>query len=107
MLYLTSRKRFIIAVASQQLTLAKNSGSTLTPAPRAGYHTWMTREDLIEKIETFLSRTGMSARRFSLDAAKDSGFFSRLKSGKTITLAKMERIDAFMRENNVRQRKKK
>jgi hypothetical protein len=65
----------------------------------------MTRQAFLEEIEAFLARSGMSARKFSAEAARDSGFIYRLRAGQNVTITKIEQVQQFMREHRGRRKK--
>jgi hypothetical protein len=67
----------------------------------------MKRDDFLEEIEAFLVRSGMSARKFSVEAARDSAFVYRLRAGKDVTLSKIEQVSGFIKENAPRGRSRK
>lgn len=54
------------------------------------------REQIIERVRSFLSQSGMSARRFGVEAVGDSKFVSRLHGGAGITLTTLEKAEAFI-----------
>ena len=62
------------------------------------------REQILKDIDAFVARKGISARTLSVLATGDSGFISRLRSGKNVTLDKLERVQQYMHENNRRNR---
>lgn len=62
----------------------------------------MTREMFLQEIETFLEKSGMSARKFSVEAAGDSAFIYRLRAGKNVTIAKIEQVQLFIRQHKRR-----
>ena len=55
-----------------------------------------TREDLLNEIETFLTDTGMSATRFGDEAINDRALVMRLRAGRDLKLATVDKIRAFM-----------
>ena len=54
-------------------------------------------DKLLADIERFLERTGMGATEFSVEAAGQRAFMTRLRSGKGCTLMTVDRVRAFMR----------
>ena len=59
----------------------------------------MTKQDLLAKVLRFCSRNKISPTRFGIAAANNSALVARLRSpDSSITLATMERVEAFMRE---------
>lgn len=56
----------------------------------------MTETDLIRHIEAFLDETGMPPTRFGRDAAAEPAFLARLKKGLSPTLARTNRVLAFI-----------
>ena len=60
-----------------------------------------TREDLLNEIETFLKETGMSATRFGDDAMGDRPLVMRLRAGRDVKLATVDKIRAFMAKHRV------
>lgn len=53
-------------------------------------------EALLEAIEAFLARSGMSATRFGEVAANDRHLVRRLRAGKGITLATADKVRTFI-----------
>ena len=58
----------------------------------------ITDEQLIQQIEAFLARHGMAPTRFGRDAAKEAALLATLKNGRSLSLARANRIVAFMRQ---------
>lgn len=58
-----------------------------------------TRAQIIGKIEAYLTRTGMTERRFGLDVMGDHKFLRRLRDGAGITLTNVERAERFMAQH--------
>lgn len=56
------------------------------------------REQIIERVSSFLSQSGMSARRFGVEAVGDSKFVTRLKNGAGITLTTLEKAEGYIAE---------
>lgn len=67
----------------------------------------MTREMFVQEIERFLEKSGMSARKFSVEAAGDSAFIYRLRAGKNVTIAKIEQVQAYIQQRKGSNKKKK
>lgn len=59
-----------------------------------------TRQALLAQIESFLQRTGMSARRFGIEATGDHKLVKRLQSGAGITLTVIEKAERFIAEHD-------
>lgn len=60
----------------------------------------LTREKLIQAIEDYLRKTGMSARAFGKAVINDQNLVYHLRAGtRSVTLATVERIDTYMRDN--------
>lgn len=57
----------------------------------------MDRKEFVSEIRAFLLRTGMSGRRFSVEATGDAGFWSRLWKGGDIRISTIERVQNYMR----------
>ncbi len=57
-----------------------------------------TKEKLMNDIEAFLARSGMSRTRFGEDAAGERSLLKRLERGGQITIETHDRIRAFMRD---------
>lgn len=57
------------------------------------------RKTLLDKIEAYLSASGVSARQFGIDAVNDHKLVGRLRARKGVTLTTIERVEAFMRSN--------
>lgn len=55
---------------------------------------------LLEYIEDFLQRHGMSATRFGEEAASDRHLVRSLRAGGSVTLRRAERILAYMQERD-------
>lgn len=56
----------------------------------------ITDKQLIAKIEAFLERHDMAPTRFGREAAKEASLLSTLKSGRSVSLARANRIVAYM-----------
>lgn len=56
----------------------------------------ITDQQLIERIEAFLKRHDMAPTRFGREAAKEASLLTTLKSGRSVSLARANRIVAFM-----------
>ena len=56
------------------------------------------RQEFVDRVAAFMSRTGMSGRKFGLAVAYDTKFVWRLKNGHCHTLATLERAERFMAE---------
>lgn len=56
----------------------------------------MTEEQLIETIEAFCERHEMAPTRFGREAAREAQLIQSLKSGRSLTLARANRIVSFM-----------
>ena len=52
---------------------------------------------LVSEIERFLRRTGMTPTRFGIESVGDRAFMTRLKAGKGVTLDRVDKVRAFMR----------
>lgn len=59
-----------------------------------------TRQSLLERIEAFLGRSGLSARQFGLLAAGDHKLVKRLRGGAGVTLTVIEKAERFMTERD-------
>ncbi len=59
----------------------------------------MTREQFVQEIERFLTKSGMSARKFSQAAAGDSGWIYRLRAGNNVTMKKVEQVMGYIKQN--------
>jgi hypothetical protein len=57
-----------------------------------------TRTQLLDKIAAFLRRTGMTERRFGIEAVGDHRLVSRIRNGAGVTLTVIERAEQFMIE---------
>lgn len=60
------------------------------------------RDQIIKQIKAFAERKRMSLHALSVAATGDRGFINRLISGKNVTLDKLEKIQAYMREHKNR-----
>lgn len=58
----------------------------------------MTDEQLIEAMEAFCERHDMAPTRFGREAAREAQLIQSLKSGRSISLSRANRIVAFMNE---------
>lgn len=56
----------------------------------------MTDEQLIEAMEAFCERHDMAPTRFGREAAREAQLIQSLKSGRSISLSRANRIVAFM-----------
>lgn len=57
-----------------------------------------TRQAVLAKIEAFLQRSGMSARRFGIEATGDHKLVKRLRSGAGVTLTVIEKAERYIAE---------
>ena len=55
-----------------------------------------TRTHILEQIDAFLARTGMSHWQFGIEAVRDNRFVSRLRAGKGIQLTTIVAAEAWM-----------
>jgi hypothetical protein len=55
-----------------------------------------TREEILAEIEQFLKETGMSATKFGDRAISDRALMFRLRGGRDLKLATVDKIRAFM-----------
>lgn len=55
------------------------------------------REQILERVRSFLLSSGMSARRFGVEAVGDSKFVSRLEHGAGVTLTTLEKAETFIK----------
>lgn len=58
----------------------------------------MSTRDLIEEVDAFLQRTGMTQTAFGLRVLNDASFVRRLRQGLDVRLSTVERLRSFMRE---------
>lgn len=68
-----------------------------------------TREKFTAAVEAYLKRTGMSGRRFGLEAMNDAAFIHRMRASggaANYTMATVERVRAFMRDHPPAKKKK-
>lgn len=56
----------------------------------------ITDQQLIEKIEAFLDRHQMAPTRFGREATREAALLTTLKSGRSVSLARANRIVSFM-----------
>lgn len=63
----------------------------------------ITENDLLGRIDAFLKETGMAVSRFGREAANEPAFVSRLRGGMSPTLARANRVIAFMDGYRARQ----
>jgi hypothetical protein len=61
-------------------------------------------DKLVDEIERFLKRTDMSPTRFSIESVGDRAFMTRLKAGKGLTLDRVDRVRAYMRNYNAKKK---
>jgi hypothetical protein len=57
---------------------------------------------LLNEIDTYRARTGMTRTRFGVEAVNDGHLLTRLQSGCEPRRAKVERVRAFMKRNGKR-----
>lgn len=55
--------------------------------------------DLIDEIEGYAKRRGIKETTFGRLAADDGKFVGRLRDGKGVTIATVERVRKYMRDN--------
>lgn len=53
---------------------------------------------LIDEIDAFLTRTGMSATAFGTEVLKDPPFVFQLREGRDCKMSTVERVREFIRE---------
>jgi hypothetical protein len=58
-----------------------------------------TRDPLLDDIEAYLVRTGMSAQAFGRAALNDSAFMTTLRRGRDVRRSTHMRVRQFMNEN--------
>lgn len=56
----------------------------------------ITDAQLIERIEAFLIRHDMAPTRFGREAANEASFINTLKNGRSVSLARANKVVAFM-----------
>ena len=56
----------------------------------------ITDEQLVEQIEAFCERHSMAPTRFCRDATNEPGLLQALRNGRSLTLARANRIVSFM-----------
>ncbi|MBO9380065.1 hypothetical protein GG804_25175 [Sphingomonas histidinilytica] len=56
----------------------------------------ITDAELLEQIERFLARSGMSQTRFGVETMKDGALVEQLRAGRSLTLRNAERVMRFM-----------
>lgn len=56
----------------------------------------ITDQQLIAKIEAFLQRHGMAPTRFGREAAKEASLLTTLRNGRSISLARANKIVSYM-----------
>jgi hypothetical protein len=61
-----------------------------------------TRERLVTDVHVFVNETGISEDRFGRLAVKDGKLIARLRAGKDVTTANLDRIYAFMATERAR-----
>ena len=54
---------------------------------------------LLAEIEAYLAASGMGQTEFGVRADRDRSLMTRLRQGRQVTLAKADRIIAYMRKN--------
>ncbi|MFO1081900.1 MAG: hypothetical protein U1E23_14875 [Reyranellaceae bacterium] len=52
--------------------------------------------DLLAEVEGFLTKTGMPPTTFGKNAVRDGKFVARLRAGKGITVATVDRVRAYI-----------
>ncbi|MBX9659054.1 MAG: hypothetical protein K2X00_10840 [Nitrospiraceae bacterium] len=57
-----------------------------------------TKDALLEEIDAFLRKTGISPTRFGEETCNERGLISRLRRGGGLTLDSYDRIKAYMRD---------
>jgi hypothetical protein len=58
-----------------------------------------TRDPLLDDIEQYLARTGMSAQAFGRAALNDSAFMTTLRRGRDVRRSTHMRVRQFMNNN--------
>jgi hypothetical protein len=56
----------------------------------------MTEAQLLAKIEKYVKRHGITLTEFGIRAANNSALVTRLKAGKTLTMATMNKAIQYM-----------
>lgn len=59
----------------------------------------ITIQHILAEVEAFLRETGMPPTRFGLEVDKDRTLVIRLRQGRSVTLAKAERIMEYIRKH--------
>jgi hypothetical protein len=57
-------------------------------------------QTLLQEIDAFLDRTGMTQTRFGQEAMNNSSFVRQLRKGGSVTLRTMDRVRSFMSDWN-------
>lgn len=58
----------------------------------------MTRDEFLNRIETFLAAHEMSPAAFGRNAVKDPNFILDLRNGRSPSLKMVERVEQYMAE---------
>ncbi len=59
-------------------------------------------DQLMSEIDAFLRDTGMAPTRFGVEAVSDPTLLTKLGKGRTITLARADRIRSYIRDERAR-----
>lgn len=63
----------------------------------------MIADDFLEQISEFCARHGMSDTKFGIASVNDGHFVRKLRMGRSVGLARFERVRNFMRQADQRQ----
>jgi hypothetical protein len=61
----------------------------------------MTEAQLLAKIERYVKRHGITLTEFGIRAANNSALVTRLKAGKTLTMATMNKAMRYMENGRI------
>lgn len=67
----------------------------------------ITIQHILAEVEEFLRATGMPPTRFGLEVDKDRTLVIRLRHGRSVTLAKAERIMEYLRKHKPARKSRK
>lgn len=63
------------------------------------------KDDLINDIDAYLARSGMTATEFGVAVLNDTAFVHRLRRGKDVRVATVEKVRAWMRDHPLARRR--
>ncbi len=88
--------------------LHRCSCATLARVAISNYDSLMSiKDDLIKEIDAYLARSGMNATEFGVAVLNDTAFVHRLRRGKDVRVATVEKVRKWMADHPLARRHRK